>query len=390
MNIALIVGAGIGKRMGDGKSKILRLLDNKPIIYHTIKTYHECDFIDKIIIITKKENLDIIEKLKQEHNFNKIETSLEGGEKRQDSVNNGILYLHTCKADDIVIIHNAVNPFVTKKTIAETINTAIRHGAAVAAHKCRDTIKEVNEKGFVEKTLDRSKLWQMQTPQAIRYGTAVKAFKKAYEDEFYGTDDVELVERIGKKVKIVESNPENIKLTWPIDMTIARNLTQSSRIGFGQDSHRFVAEDSDDKDKKLVLAGIEIENEKGFAANSDGDVILHSLFNAISQSIGERSISHTADKMLDKEGISDSKEYLKVILNKLDERHYSLNNIGIMFEGKKPNISENEERMKESLAELCNLDKESIGITATSGEELSPWGKGEGAQAFCVVTITKK
>ncbi len=389
MNIAIIIGAGIGRRMGDGVNKILRLLDDKPVIYYSIKAYHACDFIDKIIIITGKDNLHQIEKLKEEHDFTKIGMILEGGEKRQDSVNNGLLNLHGSKADDIIIIHNAVNPFVTKKTIASVINAAVKYEAAAVAIKSRDTIKEVDEKGFVEQTLERKKLWQMQTPQAIRYGTAVRAFKKAYEEEFYGTDDVSLVERMGKKVKIVESNPENVKLTWPIDLTIARNLKSSARIGFGQDSHRFVKEESDDKDKPLVLAGVLIENERGLDANSDGDVILHALFNALSQSVGGRSLGHYADKMVE-HGIKDSKEYLKEAVKLVTDRGYNVNNVGIMFEAKKPNISDYEEKIKYTIASLCNIDKEKIGITATSGEELSSWGRGLGIQCFAVVTVVKK
>ncbi|MFH2028896.1 MAG: 2-C-methyl-D-erythritol 4-phosphate cytidylyltransferase [Nanoarchaeota archaeon] len=389
MNIAIIVGAGIGKRMGKGDNKILRLLDDKPIIYYSIKSYHDCDFIDKIIVITRKEYFDEVEKLKKENNFDKIEKILEGGERRQDSVNNGILYLHTCKAEDIIIVHNAVNPFVTKKTIADTINAAIKYGAAAAAHKSKDTVKLADEKDFVEKTLERKKLWQMQTPQAIKYSLAVKAFKKAYEDEFYGTDDVSLVERLGKKVKIVESNAENIKITHPVDLTIARNITKTSRIGYGQDSHRFVAEDSDEKEKKLFLGGVLIEGHRGLDANSDGDVILHALFNALSQSVGGKSIGHYADKMFEK-GITDSKEYLKEALAIVVERGYRVNNIGIMFEGRNPHISEHEDKLVESLASLCGIDKSSVGITATSGEDLTPWGKGEGVQAFAVVTVVKK
>ncbi len=385
MNVALILGAGIGRRMGDGVNKILRLLDDKPIIYYSIKTFHECDFIDKIIIIAKKEYFTEIERLKQEHNLDKIEKVLEGGERRQDSVNNGILYLHTLKASDIVVIHNAVNPFVTKKTIAETINAAMKYGAAAAAHRAKDTIKQVDEKGFVEKTLERKKLWQMQTPQAIKYGLAVRSFKKAYEEEFYGTDDVSLVERMARKVKVIETNPENVKITYPVDLTVARNITKASRVGLGEDSHRFV----ESEQKKLVLGGVEIDGEKGLDANSDGDVILHALFNAVSQATGGKSIGFYADKMYEK-GITDSKKYLEKALKMAAERGYTIGNIGIMIEAKKPRIDEYEEKIKESIASLCTLDRSDVGITATSGEDLTPWGKGQGIKASAVVTLNKK
>ena len=390
MNIALIVGAGVGKRMQSKINKIFHILDDKPIIYYSIKTYHDCDFIDKIVIVTKKENIPEMEKLKEKEGFNKVELILEGGEKRQDSVNNGLLALHGSKASDIIIMHNAVNPFVNKKTIAEVINAAIKYEAAAAGHKARDTIKEVDEKDFVVQTLDRRKLVQMQTPQAIKYGLAARAYRKAYEDNFYGTDDVSVVEHFGKRVKIVETNPENIKITYPIDLSLARNLRRGSRIGFGMDSHRFVNPEAENGDKKLVLGGFLVENEIGFEANSDGDIILHSLFNALSQGVGGRGLSHYADEMLEKQGIKDSKEYLGVALKLVDDAEYKLNNIGIMLEGKKPRILPIEDEIKKSIASLCNIDADKIGITATSGEDLTVFGKGKGMQCFTAVTLVKK
>jgi len=390
MNIAIIVGAGVGKRMQSKINKIFHILDEKPVIYYAIKTYQDCNFIDKIVIVTKKEDMHDIEKLKEKEGFNKIDMILEGGEKRQDSVNNGLLALHGSKAQDIVIIHNAVNPFVNKKTIADAINAAIKYDAAAVGHRAKDTVKEVDEKDFVVNTLDRRKLVQMQTPQAIKYGLAVRAYKKAYEDDFYGTDDVGLVEHLGKKVKIVESNAENIKITYPIDLSVARNLRRNSRIGFGMDSHRFVNPEAENGDKKLVLGGHVVENELGFEANSDGDIILHSLFNALSQAVGGRGLSHYADDMLEKQGIKDSKEYLKVALKLVADAEYKLNNVGIMLEGKKPRILPIEDDVKKSVALLCGIDVGMVGITATSGEDLSVFGKGKGMQCFSAITLVKK
>ena len=283
------------------------------------------------------------------------------------------------------MIHNGVNPFIDEKTVLDSIEAAKKYEAAVVGFRARDSVKEADEKGFVAKTLDRKRLWQMQTPQTIRYGTAIRAFKKAFEEEFIGTDDTSLVERLGKKVKIVECPYENIKITLPNDLEFANKLLKNSRIGFGMDSHRFMKEG----DKKLVIGGIMIEGELGFDANSDGDVLLHALFNAISQGLGEKSISHFADDMCEK-GIKDSREYLKVILKIMGERGYTLGNIGIMIEGKKPKIKNYEDRIQESLVTLTGVNEESIGITATTGEEMSAFGKGLGMQAFCVVSLNKK
>ena len=160
--------------------------------------------------------------------FIKVISILEGGKERQDSVYNGIKEASKhCDNDDIVLIHNGANPLVSQETINKTIEAANEYGASVAAMKVKDTIKSSTKNDFVKKTLDRNKLWAMQTPQVIRFGLAKQAFDKAFADNYYSTDDVALVEYIGEKVKIVESNPENIKITTPNDIVLAENILEN-------------------------------------------------------------------------------------------------------------------------------------------------------------------
>jgi len=384
MNTAIIVGAGKGERMNSKINKILLTLAEKPIIYPTIKVFEDSDLIDNIILVINKDDEGEIKNLVRQYNFKKIKKIIEGGKERQDSVYNGLKAIENADNEDIILIHNAVNPFVDKKTIKELIEETKTHGAAVAAIKSEDTLKEVNEDNFVAKTLDRSKIWRMQTPQAMKYGLAKKAFEKAYKDNFYATDDVALIERLGEKVKIIETNKENIKITTPEDLQLAEKIKIGARIGLGQDSHSF-----EEKEKPLILGGIEIPNEPGLKANSDGDVILHTLFNALSQAIGYKSIGCYADKMCLEQGITDSKEYLKVILEKLKEENYKINNVGIMMELKKPNLGQYHDKIKESLSNLLKIEKNKIGLTFTSGDNLTEFGKGLGIQCF-VVTIVNK
>lgn len=384
-NIAIITAAGQGRRMNAGINKVFLKIKDQPIILRTLSFFNKLHFIDKIVVVGNKEELDELKQLVTENNFNKVTKIVSGGNERQDSVYNGILAIENAYDSDIVIIHNAANPFIDEKTIKDCIDAAKEYEAAVAGFKARDTIKEVDQTGFVVNTLKREKLYQTQTPQCFKYAIGLKAFKKAYQDNFYGTDDVSLLERIGIKVKMVETSYENIKITLPNDLDFGLTLLTTSRIGFGMDSHRFVTEDS----KKLILGGYVIEEEKGFVANSDGDVILHALFNAISQALGERSIGYYADKMCEN-GITDSKEYLKVILKIMKDRGYSIGNVGIMLEGKKPRISIYHDQIKSSLSKVLNIATDRIGITATSGEELTDFGKGIGMQCFVVITLNRE
>jgi len=384
MNHAIIVAAGQGNRMNSKINKILLSLNNKPVLYHSIKPFQESELIDDIIIVTNKENQEETKDLIEKEELNKVKQVILGGEQRQDSVYNGIKAIKNPKEDDIVLIHNAANPFIYKTLINCTIENTKEHNACAVAIKAKDTIKEVDENNLVTKTLDRNTLWQMQTPQAAKYKLLVNAFVKAYNDSYYGTDDVELIERLGEKVKIVETNKENFKITTPIDLENAELILNADRVGIGQDSHKFTG-----KEKPLILGSVEIPNEPGLEANSDGDVILHSLFNALSQSIGGKSIGFYADPLCEK-GIKDSSIYLKLALDMLKEKNYKINNIGIMIEAKKPRLSKYEELIKEKIAQLCSIEHQQVGLTATSGEELTSFGKGEGIQVFSIVSLKKE
>ena len=382
MNIAIIVAGGKGKRMHTRINKLFLLLNKEPIIYHTIKKFQDSKNINKIILVIRPEDRNKFGAIIKKNNFNKIIKVVDGGIERQDSVYNGIKAIDNAKDDDIVLIHNAVNPFVDEATINNCINAAKKYGAAVVGFPAKDTIKVVQD-GFVKQTIDRKFLWQAQTPQAMKFFLAKKAFERAYQEKFYGTDDVSLVEMLGGSVKVVYCLRENIKITDPYDLAYANKLTNASRVGIGQDSHKF----SDNKNKKLVLGGIKIEKETGLEANSDGDVILHALFNALSTAIGMKSIGFYADGMC-KKGITDSKKYLEFILDKVRERGYKISNVAIMLEGKKPNIDEHIENIKSKLSKILKIKAENIGIAATSGEELTDFGKGLGIQCFCAVTLS--
>lgn len=156
------------------------------------------------------------------------------------------------------------------------------------------------------------------------------------------------------------------------------------RIGIGQDSHKF-----DSKAKKpLILGGVEISNRMSLSANSDGDVILHSLFNALSSAVGKESIGKYADSMSKKQGITDSREYLKIALKLVKEAGYKVNNVSITVEAKKPKVSwEQQNEMKKVISKILEIEPDDVGITFTSGEKLTPFGKGEGIQVFTIASL---
>src|SRR3989338_2020852 len=164
MNIAIIVAGGKGKRMRKRINKLFLLLNKEPIIYHTLKKFQDCKNINKIILVVTPEDKNKFKSIVEKNNFHKIKNIVDGGIERQDSVYNGIRAINKANDDDIVIIHNAANPFVDEATINNSIKAAKKYGAAVVGFPAKDTVKEVEE-GFVKKTIDRKMLWQVQTPQ---------------------------------------------------------------------------------------------------------------------------------------------------------------------------------------------------------------------------------
>lgn len=155
------------------------------------------------------------------------------------------------------------------------------------------------------------------------------------------------------------------------------------RIGIGQDSHHF------DKNKKLTFGGVTFQNYFGFIGNSDGDVIIHSLCNALSSAIGGESLSTWSDDMC-QQGITDSREYLKHILN-IVFQNFAISNISIAVEAQIPRLTSDEkQQVKKSLARILKINTDQIGITYTSGEDLTSFGKGEGIQVFSTVLLIEK
>ena len=154
------------------------------------------------------------------------------------------------------------------------------------------------------------------------------------------------------------------------------------RVGIGQDSHRF------EGDEPLIIGGVEIDHPRGFSANSDGDVVLHSLCNALASAVGKGSISTYADKMC-KDGIADSQEYVKKAMGFVREAGLKVGNISISIEAKEPKLEKHLPVMKEVIAGLLDIEIGQVGITATTGEELTAFGRGEGVQVFSLIALTK-
>ncbi|MBU1299955.1 MAG: 2-C-methyl-D-erythritol 4-phosphate cytidylyltransferase [Bacteroidetes bacterium] len=213
----VIPAGGIGKRFGSDKPKQFLEINGMPILQLTIQKFQTCDAIDFIVVVSHTDFVEETQKLVYQNQFTKVKSIVVGGEHRQDSVWNGIKEILKFSVD-IILIHDGVRPFVTNKLILDIINATEEYDAAVPGLAPKDTIKISDDNGFLVETPYRRLLYAVQTPQGFKTDLIVKAYEKAFYDKFYGTDDASLVEKLRRKVKLVNGDYNNIKITTVEDL----------------------------------------------------------------------------------------------------------------------------------------------------------------------------
>ena len=217
----IIPAGGKGLRSGFVTPKQYHKLRGKELIVYSLETFQKNKSVDEIIISADPIYFGLIVRLKKKYRLTKIKTIVKGGKKRQDSVYNGLQAIAAGK-NDLIIIHDAARPLLPKNVLANAINTAKRKGNALVCIKAGDTLIKGNSS--VKEYIDRKNVYYVQTPQIFKYSDLQKAMKKAYEDNFYGTDESVLIKRIAKKINIVEGSFLNFKITTKADFEVLRKL----------------------------------------------------------------------------------------------------------------------------------------------------------------------
>jgi 2-C-methyl-D-erythritol 4-phosphate cytidylyltransferase len=231
----IIPAAGLGTRMSSapsekGKkgapSKQFAELGGTPILIHTLRKFAECSDVSEICIALRPGEMESVRARLEKDGKDVLQKRLqmvEGGEHRQQSVANALAAIHPAP-DDIVLVHDAVRPFVTAEIIREVVAGAGKYGAAIAAMPAVDTVKQVErtaEGALIKTTIPRERVVMAQTPQGFRFEVLKKAFDEAAADGFLGTDESSMVERSGHAVAVVMGSPRNIKITTPADLELA-------------------------------------------------------------------------------------------------------------------------------------------------------------------------
>ena len=307
-----------------------------------------------------------------------------GGERRQDSV--GHAFAAVADRADIVAVHDAARPLVTDAVIRRTIEAAADHGAAIAAIRARDTVKRSDDNATIVETLRREEIYLAQTPQAFR--TSVLREALALADD--ATDEAALAERAGHKVRLVEGDPRNLKVTTPEDFAMAEHLLRPEapgaalRIGNGYDLHRLVA------GRPLVLGGVTIPFEKGLQGHSDADAVCHAVTDAILGAAGAGDIGRHFPDTDAAWKDANSVELLRRAAGLVHETGYSVVNVDVVVIAQRPKIGPHVDGIRRNLAGALSCDASQISVKGKTNEGVDSVGAGESIAVHAVALLARR
>ena len=382
---AVLLAAGNSTRMGGSRSKVLEELGGRPALCRSLEVLDRCPLIGEICLVCREQ--DRADMLPLTSGLNTPVRVVPGGAQRQDSVEQGVEAL--TGPWEYVAIHDGARPLVTDEVLAAVCRDAMAHGAATAAVPSKDTCKLADEAGFVAATPARDRLWAVQTPQAFSLALYREALGKARAAGQSYTDDCQLIEAAGGKVKLTMGDYRNIKLTTPEDLLAARAYLggeggrKTVRIGYGYDVHRLV------EGRKLILAGVEVPFEKGLLGHSDADVIAHAVADALLGAAALGDIGHLFPDTDPRYAGADSLKLLAEVCRLLREKGFSIGNIDATLLAQRPKIAPHIVQMRENLAAACGIAVDQVSVKATTEERLGFTGREEGMAASAVCLLER-
>lgn len=378
----ILLSAGSGTRMGLNRNKVFFELSGKSVLRRSLEAFR--DMVQEIILVHRPADKALILREVEKAGVTIPVHLVHGGETRQDSVRNGFRHL-TWQADDIILIHDSARCLISADLVRRILEKAGQTGAAIPGIPVTNTIKKASPDQIIS-TVDRSTLYEAQTPQAIRADWLDRALVRAEADHFQGTDDASLLEHCGLPVSLVEGEKRNIKLTSREDIPMAEAFLSNlnlPRIGHGYDVHRFA------ENRKLILCGVDIPCEKGLLGHSDADVAAHALMDAL---LGAAALGDIGRLFPDTDpaykGIS-SMILLKKVVSLLKENDFEIINADLTIIAQQPKLSPWIGRMVETLSKTMEIDPACLNVKATTTERLGFEGREEGISAHAVCLIRK-
>lgn len=387
------MAAGRGERLNRPENKAFVSIAGRPLACYALEALRACEEIQEIILVVAPEDVERARRLFLSGGNRQTERVVAGGETRQDSVAAGLA--ESSATADLILVHDAARPFVTPALVRRCLQAAAEHGAVAAAVPAGDTVKQSNLDGTVAATLDRSRLWLVQTPQVFRTRLLAEAYRSAAESGVRATDDASLVERLGHPVHLVMGSPHNIKVTWPEDVRWAEHVLQEldggrarevpNRIGVGYDAHCFA------EGRPLMLGGVRFPADRGLLGHSDADVVCHAICDALLGAIGAGDIGrHFPDSDPRFAGISGA-ALLEKVAAMVRAAGWEIENVDAVVIAETPRISDRVAEMRRAVGEALCTEVARVSIKGTTTEGMGFTGRGEGiaSQAVCSLRATE-
>jgi 2-C-methyl-D-erythritol 4-phosphate cytidylyltransferase/2-C-methyl-D-erythritol 2,4-cyclodiphosphate synthase len=380
---ALIVAAGRGVRAQTPQAKQYAAIGGVPVLARTLGVFLDHPRVALVQVVIGPGDADPYDKAVTGLASAKLLAPVEGGATRQASVRNGLRALKP-HAPDLVLIHDAVRPFVTADVLDRVIEALSSAPGAIAGVPLADTLKRANAGSHITETIDRAGLWRAQTPQGFRFPDILAAHEAAAAAARADlTDDAAVAEWAGLAVVLVPGSEANRKLTTAEDLAMADNPGAGGgiRTGSGFDVHRLVAGD------RVWLCGVSVPHTQALEGHSDADVALHALTDALLGAIGDGDIGEHFPNTDSRWKDAGSHVFLADALARVRARGGCIANVDVTILCEAPKIAPYRQAMRRRIAELLEIDPSRVSVKATTTEGLGFTGRREGIAALATATV---
>lgn len=373
----ILAAAGLGTRFSSEIPKQYFKIDNQTILEKTLNIFTNISAIKKIVIPLHKNDKEF-KKLDLPDGLNIV--TVTGGETRAESV---LQALKLVDKEDYVIVHDAVRPFIDQKDIHLLIDEFENQNedCLVYGLPVYESLKNINrETLFVEKSVDRNDFYLAQTPQITKAKSLESSLEICLKENYIPSDESEAIEHSGGTVRFIPGKRKNIKVTVSED--VMNFYKPEEKVGLGFDSHRFK------KGEYLILGGVKVPFNKSFDAHSDGDIIFHSIVDAMLGSVGDGDIGEHFPNTPEWKDAEGSKLF-EITNNLLTKKGFKLIQVDIVVILEEPKLSQYKAKIIKNLSQILKLNEENIGLKAKTSEKMGFIGNNDGAAAQTIIKISR-
>jgi 2-C-methyl-D-erythritol 4-phosphate cytidylyltransferase/2-C-methyl-D-erythritol 2,4-cyclodiphosphate synthase len=382
---AIIAAAGDGRRMASGVPKQFMEIGGVSLLQRSVNAFCQVPRITDIIVVTRADAVEEVSRTIAV--VGRAMSVVAGGKTRQESV--AAAFDHVAPGSEYVMVHDAARPFITPSLIDRTLDAAIESGAAIAALPARDTVKQaasVEGQAFIARTIPREEIYLAQTPQAFRREILASAVQLG-RDGAVATDESALAELAGSRIRLVDGDPLNFKVTTDSDIALSRGLAGGAgladrmRAGTGYDLHRLV------EGRPLLLGGVSIPSDVGALGHSDADVVCHVVTDAVLGAAGAGDIGRhypdTSPEWKDASGIA----LLRASVRHIRSLGFEVVNVDVSVILERPKIANYVPQIQAALAAALGVDVARVSVKGKTNEGLDAVGRGEAIAAHAVALL---